>query len=139
MEKDNNETVPVLTKNPISITIPGMPVSVDPVVLVNGILDCYKNVEINREEQRTRREQVREQSRVYITAIEADTKKFHDALERVSGERIQLVMTLCEVIKKDDVDESSLQICKMILDYLTNNNPMNAIGQSNLSMLGRKD
>ena len=66
-----------MAKNNISNMIgpvPGIPIAIDPVQLINGIFDCYKNVTMAREEQQTLRTEIREKSRVYIAAIEANTK-----------------------------------------------------------------
>ena len=60
-----NQNLPVPTPNPNPVPepnpIPEMPISIDPVALVNGILDCYKNVAIAKEEQLTLKTQIREQ------------------------------------------------------------------------------
>lgn len=100
-------------------------INMDPVVLVNGILDCYKNVAIAKEEELTRRTQIREQSRVYIAAIEANTKQFEMALAQVKMERMAFVELVCDTIRQKGVDEYSLRLCEKVLDYLTGTNIMN--------------
>ncbi len=107
-----------------------MPISIDPVALVQGMLNCYQNITISKEEQLTLRTQVREQSRVCIAAIEANTKEFEMALNQIKTERTELVRNLCEIIRMDGVDENSLKICQLILEYLTDSNPMNYAGKS---------
>ena len=137
-----NQNVPTPAPTPGSMPIP---ISIDPVALVNGILDCYKNVAIAKEEQLTLRTQIREQSRVYIAAIEANTKKFELALEQAKIERMEFVRLVCNTIGQGGVDEYSLKVCEMILDYLINTNPMNHAGKSlqfsnSISgMIGRRD
>lgn len=110
--------------NKTPVPVPDMQISIDPVKLVGEILDCYKNVAIAREEQETRRTQIREQSRVCIAAIEADTKKFEMALNKIGDERMQLIGLISDVLKKDNVDEYSVRICEMVLTYLMKTNPM---------------
>ena len=123
-----NQNVPA--PNPSPMPIPGTPLNIDPVALVNGILDCYKNVTIAKEEQLTLRTQIREQSRVCIAAIEADTKKFELALEQSKIERMEFIKLVCDTIRQDGIDEFSLRLCEKVLDYLTNTNPMNHAGKS---------
>jgi hypothetical protein len=141
----NPNPAPVPTPGPMPIPIPGTPISIDPVALVNGILDCYKNVAIAKEEQLTLRTQIREQSRVCIAAIEANTKEFELALDQVKIERMEFVKLVCDTIRQDGVDEYSLKLCEKVLDYLTNTNPMNHAGKSlqfsnSISgMIGRRD
>ena len=135
------------TPAPVPVPIPGTPMSlsIDPVALVNGILDCYKEVTIAKEEQLTLRTQIREQSRVYIAAIEANTKEFEMALDQIKIERMEFVKILCDVIRQNEVDEFSLRLCENILQYLTNTNPMNNAGKSLQfanavsGMIGRRD
>lgn len=135
------------TPAPVPMPIPGTPMSlsIDPVALVNGILDCYKEVTIAKEEQLTLRTQIREQSRVYIAAIEANTKEFEMALDQIKIERMEFVKILCDVIRQNEVDEFSLRLCENILQYLTNTNPMNNAGKSLQfanavsGMIGRRD
>ena len=135
------------TPAPVPVPIPGTPMSlsIDPVALVNGILDCYKEVTIAKEEQLTLRTQIREQSRVYIAAIEANTKEFEMALDQIKIERMEFVKLLCDVIRQNGVDEFSLRLCENILQYLTNTNPMNNAGKSLQianavsGMIGRRD
>lgn len=146
-----NQNTPALAPNPtpgpVPVPIPGTPVSlsIDPVALVNGILDCYKEVTIAKEEQLTLRTQIREQSRVYIAAIEANTKEFEMALDQIKIERMEFVKLLCDVIRQNGVDEFSLRLCENILQYLTNTNPMNNAGKSLQfantvsGMIGRRD
>lgn len=146
-----NQNTPALAPNPtpgpVPVPIPGTPVSlsIDPVALVNGILDCYKEVTIAKEEQLTLRTQIREQSRVYIAAIEANTKEFEMALNQIKIERMEFVKLLCDVIRQNGVDEFSLRLCENILQYLTNTNPMNNAGKSLQfantvsGMIGRRD
>lgn len=151
-----NQNTPAPVPNPIPspipdpvppVPIPGTPISlsIDPVALVNGILDCYKQVTIAKEEQLTLRTQIREQSRVYIAAIEANTKEFEMALEQVKIERMEFVKLLCDTIRQQGVDEFSLQLCQYILQYLIDTNPMHSAGKSLqfansvTGMIGRKD
>ena len=135
------------TPAPVPMPIPGTPMSlsIDPVALVNGILDWYKEVTIAKEEQLTLRTQIREQSRVYMAAIEANTKEFEMALDQIKIERVEFVKILCDVIRQNEVDEFSLILCENILQYLTNTNPMNNAGKSLQfanavsGMIGRRD
>lgn len=127
---DKNVPAPNPERSPMPIPIPGTSVSIDPVALVNGILDCYKNVIIAKEKQLTLRTRIREQSRVCIAAIEANTKEFELALGQVKIERMEFVRLVCDVIRQDGVDEFSLKLCEKVLDYLTNTNPMNHTGKS---------
>lgn len=127
---DKNVPAPNPERSPMPIPIPGTPISIDPVALVNGILDCYKNVTIAKEEQLTLRTRIREQSRVCIAAIEANTKEFELALDQVKIERMEFVRLVCDVIRQEGVDEFSLKLCEKVLDYLTDTNPMNHAGKS---------
>ncbi len=136
---------PTPTPGPMPIPIPGTPISIDPVTLVKGILECYRNVTIAREEQVTLRLQIREQSRVCIASIEANTKEFELALEQAKIERMEFVKLVCDTIRQDGVDEYSLKLCEKVLDYLTNTSPMKHAGKSlqistSISgMIGRND
>lgn len=131
--------------NPSPMPIPGTPVSIDITSVVNGIVDCYKNTTIAREEQLTLRTQIREQSRVCIAAIEANTKEFKLALDQVKFERMEFINLVCDIIRRDGVDEYSLRLCEKILDYLTCTNPMNSAGKalqfsnSVSGMIGRRE
>lgn len=96
--------------------------------IVNGILDCYKGISIAKEEQLTLRNQIREQSRACIAAIEANTRKFVMALESCRNERMELVNKICDIVQQTNLDEYSLHLCKLILDYLLKTNPMDYVG-----------
>lgn len=127
---DKNVPAPDPERNAMPIPISGTSISIDPLALVNGILDCYKNVTIAKEEQLTLRTRIREQSRVCIVAIEANTKEFQLALDQVKIERMEFVRLVCDVIQQEGVDEFSLKLCEKVLDYLTDTNPMNHAGKS---------
>ena len=71
---------------------------------------------------------IQEQSRVIISKIEADTKRFEMALAAASAERMTLVNLVSDIIRCGRADEYSLRICETILNYLTISNPMNSIG-----------
>ena len=130
---------------PAPVPIPGIALNIDPVALVNGILDCYKNVTIAKEEQLTLRTQIREQSRVCIAVIEANTKEFELALEQLKIERMYFVKLVCDAIRQNGIDEFSLRLCEKVLDYLTKTNPMYSVGKSLqfsnsvCGMIGRRD
>lgn len=118
------------TSEPNTIHVSGISSNIDPVALVNGILDCYKNVAVAKEEQLTLRTQIREQSRVCIAAIEANTREFKLVLDQIKIERMEFIKLVCDTIRQDGVDEYSLKLCEKILDYLMNTNPMNHAGKS---------
>lgn len=131
MENQNVSTpAPNPNPAPMPIPVPGTPISIDPVALVNGILDCYKNVAIAKEEQLTLRTQIREQSRVCIAVIEANTKEFELALDQIKIERMKFVDLICNTIRQNGIDEFSLKLCEKILNHLTDTNPMNYAGKS---------
>lgn len=96
------------------------------------LLDSYKSVAIAKEEEITRRTQIREQSRVMIAAYEADTKKFMLALEQSHLERMEMIEILSCMIRDRDIDEGTLKMANMILNYLASTDPVhqcNYIGQ----------
>ena len=82
------------------------------------LLDSYKSVAIAKEEEITRRTQIREQSRVMIAAYEADTKKFMLALEQSHLARMEMIEALSCMIRDRDIDEGTLKMANMILNYL---------------------
>ena len=82
------------------------------------LLDSYKSVAIAKEEEITRRTQIREQYRVMIAAYEADTKKFMLALEQSHLERMEMIEILSCMIRDRDIDEGTLKMANMILNYL---------------------
>ena len=108
-----------------------IPIVVDAVSLLNSILDCYKDVKISEEIQKTEREKIREQARVFIAAIEADTKKFEIAVNKVGNERMALVTAICDVLRKGVLDENSVKVCEMFLNHLTQNNPYMSLTGAN--------
>lgn len=120
----------------VPVPIPGTPVSVnvDPVALVNGFLDCYKNIKINQEIQATERARIREHARVCIATIEADTKKFEMALNQVGTERIAMVKSICNVLTRDVLDDNSVKVCELVLNYLNQNNPLAAVASRNYTL-----
>ena len=96
------------------------------------LFDSYKSVAIAKEEQITRRTQIREQYRVMIAAYEADTKKFMLALEQSHLERMEMIEILSCMIRDRDIDEGTLKMANMILNYLASTDPVhqcNYIGQ----------
>ena len=96
------------------------------------LLDSYKSVAIAKEEEITRRTQIREQSRVMIAAYEADTKKFMLALEQSHLVRMEMIEALSCMIRERDIDEGALKMANMILNYLASTDPVhqcNYIGQ----------
>lgn len=122
-----------MAKNNISGMIgqvPGIPIAIDPVQMINGIFDCYKNVTTTREEQQTLRTEIREKSRVYIAAIEANTKEFKMALEQIGPERMELIKLVCDLVRQEGVDEYSLKVCEKVIEYLMSGNPMDSVGKT---------
>jgi hypothetical protein len=121
----------------VPIPIPGTPVSVnvDLVELVNGILDCYKEVKVAQELQATERARIREQSRVFIAVIEADTKKFEMALKCAGAERMVMVTSICDLLNRNVLDDNSVKVCELTLNYLSQSNPLAAVGNSNQMFL----
>jgi len=117
----------------VSVPIPGTPVNVDvdPVAWVNGILDYYKSIKINQGIQATERARIREYARICISAIEADTKKFEIALNQVGTERIKMVNSICDLLTSDVLDDNSVKVCELVLNYLNQNNPLSAVASSN--------
>lgn len=98
-----------------------LPVSIPVEVIAQTaqqLLDSYKSVAIAKEEEITRRTQIREQSRVMIAAYEADTKKFMLALEQSHLERMEMIEILSCMIRDRDIDEGTLKMANMILNYL---------------------
>ena len=96
------------------------------------LLDSYKSVAIAKEEEITRRTQIREQSRVMIAAYEADTKKFMLALKQSHLVRMEMIEALSSMIRDRDIDEGALKMANMILNYLASTDPVhqcNYIGQ----------
>lgn len=96
------------------------------------LLDSYKSVAIAKEEEITRRTQIREQSRVMIAAYEADTKKFMLALKQSHLVRMEMIEALSCMIRDRDIDEGALKMANMILNYLASTDPVhqcNYIGQ----------
>ena len=96
------------------------------------LLDSYKSVAIAKEEEITRRTQIREQSRVMIAAYEADTKKFMLALEQSHLVRMEMIEALSCMIRDRDIEEGALKMANMILNYLASTDPVhqcNYIGQ----------
>ena len=96
------------------------------------LLDSYKSVAIAKEEEITRRTQIREQSRVMIAAYEADTKKFMLALKQSHLVRMEMIEALSCMIRDRDIDEGTLKMANMILNYLASTDPVhqcNYIGQ----------
>ena len=96
------------------------------------LLDSYKSVAIAKEEEITRRTQIREQSRVMIAAYEADTKKFMLALEQSHLVRMEMIEAMSLMIRDRDIDEGTLKMANMILNYLASTDPVhqcNYIGQ----------
>jgi hypothetical protein len=127
MYKSNeSESVPI----PVPTPIPDIPVSIDITALIHEISDCYQNVTIEKEKQLTLRTRAREQARVAIAAIDANTKEFELSLEQHKSERGELIKLLCDIIRHDGVDESSLRFCEKVLEYLYSTNPMDRIGNS---------
>lgn len=112
-----------------------LPVSIPVEVIAQTaqqLLDSYKSVAIAKEEEITRRTQIREQSRVMIAAYEADTKKFMLALEQSHLVRMEMIEALSCMIRDRDIDEGTLKMANMILNYLASTDPVhqcNYIGQ----------
>ena len=112
-----------------------LPVSIPVEVIAQTaqqLLDSYKSVAIAKEEEITRRTQIREQSRVMIAAYEADTKKFMLALKQSHLVRMEMIEALSCMIRDRDIDEGALKMANMILNYLASTDPVhqcNYIGQ----------
>ena len=112
-----------------------LPVSIPVEVIAQTaqqLLDSYKSVAIAKEEEITRRTQIREQSRVMIAAYEADTKKFMLALKQSHLVRMEMIEALSCMIRDRDIDEGTLKMANMILNYLASTDPVhqcNYIGQ----------
>ena len=117
--------------NELAIDVDNILTEINPEEMLNSILECYKNVAIAKEEQITLRTKVREMSRIYVAAIESNTKQFEMAMNSCKMERMEMTMAICDVLKRKDINEDSKNICSMFLKYLSDNNPMKFVGQTN--------
>lgn len=115
----------------VLIDVDNILTEVNPEEMLNSILDCYKNVAIAKEEQITLRTKVREMSRIYIAAIESNTKQFEIAVNSSKMERMEMIKAICGILGQKDINEESKQVCNMFLKYLSDNNPMKFVGQTN--------
>lgn len=96
-----------------------MSIPVDPTVIVTKLAECYRDMDIQRERQATLRTQIREYSRICNWVIEANTRIFEARLSAVKGERMELVKTICEIARRKEIDENSLKLCELFLNYLS--------------------
>lgn len=108
----NKSPIPV----PKPVPLPNIPI--DPIDVLDSLLTCYKNIEIAKEEQLTMRMQVREQARIAIAAIEADTRKFESKLLINSAERLVIIEKISELSQKENLDEYTYKICEKYFDLL---------------------
>jgi len=95
-------------------------IEVDPVELINGFLDCYKDITINRDIQDTEKTRIREYAKLLSKNIESNTKKYELVINQISKERTCFVETICSIATSPDLDENSLKICTYLLSYLQN-------------------
>ena len=107
-----------------------IPVSIDIGALLKDAFNCYQNVEMSREEQITLRTEIREKAKICIAMIEADTSRFEMQLNEMRIERMKYIDTICEIMRKEKVDNTIFELCKEILNYLVITNPMNRIMQA---------
>ncbi len=91
---------------------------VNPTVIVTKLMDCYRDIENQREQQATLRTQIREYSRMCIATIESNTRMFEAKLNAVKEERMELVRTVCDIARRKEIDEMSLRLCEMFLNIL---------------------
>lgn len=100
---------------------------IDPVELVNGILNVYRDIKVNKEIEETKRYEIRQKAKVYIAGIEAETSKFETFINIKHEERMPLINSICELLKRDVLDDNCVKLCQMLLDSLLKTDPLKYI------------
>ena len=90
----------------------------DLILLVENMVDCYRECTVTSEIEETKREKVRNQARVMIAQIEANTEQYVAQINKDTATNIALIQTIGKLLEKPQLDEDCYKICEMILGNL---------------------
>jgi hypothetical protein len=92
--------------------------SKDLLLLLDNMIDCYRDTKINTEIESTKREQIRCQARVAIKKLELDSNQILAEIQKDSDLNIQLIQQLGVLFQRDTLDETCVMLCEKILSML---------------------
>ena len=107
----------------------------NPADIIDVILSTYKDVKNVQEIEDTKRYEVRQKAKAYIANIEATTKLNEISLKLTHEERMPLILKICDILSKDILDEYCLKVCQMLLNYLSQDEPLKLNFNNNLKYL----
>ncbi|MBU5337405.1 hypothetical protein [Intestinibacter bartlettii] len=107
----------------------------NPADILDVILSTYKDVKNVQEIEDTKRYEVRQKAKAYIANIEATTKLNEISLKLTHEERMPLILKICDILSKDILDEYCLKVCQMLLNYLSQDEPLKLNFNNNLKYL----
>lgn len=110
-------------------------VELNPADILDVILSTYKDVKTVQEIEETKRYEVRQKAKAYIASVEATTKLNEMSLKLTHEERMPLILKICDILSKDVLDEYCIKICEMLLNYLSQNEPLKLNLDNNLKYL----
>lgn len=89
------------------------------VELVKGVIDCYKELAINKELAATERYKVDKHVELYMAQIQSEEAKYRAELNTKHEERMQLITAVCGMMGRGNLTAVDLEICKYILGLLS--------------------
>ena len=100
-----------LSAIPISIQI-------DVSKVVTAISNAYAQTAIAREEQKTERERIRQYAAFLIAQRQEETKRYEIYCKGKYEERSVIINKVCELISNTEINSSTIELLKILLDYL---------------------
>lgn len=99
-------------------TLPSVLGSTELVNLLDSMINSYKDTKINAEIQKTEREKIIQQARVFIAQYENDTKKAICEIKRIEKENLEMIQLIGKLLERPDLDDNCVTLCEIILKNL---------------------
>ena len=92
--------------------------NIDLTQVFSTIANGYRDIAINQEEQRTKREYIRQMATVELKKIEANTEQYMTSLYYNHQAKMSIIRDISYIITKKDIDAEVVKLVEVLLNYL---------------------
>lgn len=109
----SNASTPVPLPTPIPISL-----QIDVTQIITSVVSAYRDVAINAEIEKTKREQARQLAKIEIARMREDTERYEMFLNDRKEVRKEFIRLISDVLQKPHVDGEVVTYLKMVLEFL---------------------
>lgn len=102
----------------MSKNVPQVIVEATAVELIKGVIDCCKEITICSEREKTERYKIDKHMELYLAQIQSNADKFSAELSAKHEERMHLIISVCDLLKKESIGAGEVEALKIVLNIL---------------------